>query len=381
MYHLDLFTGIGGFSLAAREVWGDEHTIISFCEVDRRCRDFLSRAWPGVPCHKDIKTLDARKWLGRVDLLSAGVPCQPASRAGKQKGKEDDRWLWDETLRVVEECKPTWLLFENPPGIQDVGLDGILAELEGKGYEIGILDIPACAVDAPHIRSRLWIVGYSSHVGPEGQRWDRETGIAEPSENDMAHCSENGRRAWSQRNMECDKLLSAKPSLWEREGNTKSDMAHRVMPGLEGSKSESGDDESQQPASERSADEYVADASGTGSDYTANQTPTEQDRFGAYGGVYLGSYRFQGQWDNCSWLPCADGKVRRAPDDSIGMAYGLPVELSEALGTEGRQTPEDCEPTRSLLGALGNSIVWQVAVKIMMAIKAAMSTGIKDGHD
>jgi DNA (cytosine-5)-methyltransferase 1 len=304
--HLDLFTGIGGFSLAAYEVWGDEHAIVSFCEIDRRCREFLSRTWPGVPCWDDIKTLDATKWIGTVDLLSAGVPCQPASRAGKQKGEEDDRWLWPEALRIVEECKPTWVLFENPPGVQDVGLDGILAELEGKGYEIGILDIPACAVDAPHIRSRLWIVGYSES--------------------------------------------STRRVLQQHERSGKSDIDARG-----------------------STEGGVADTR-----YQQSRWTTESERCKS-----SGTFRAPSRlcWDSHLWLPCADGKVRRAPDDTLGLAHGLPMELLEALGTEGRQTPEDCEPSRSLLGALGNSIVPQVAVEIMMAIKAAMSTGIKDGHD
>jgi DNA (cytosine-5)-methyltransferase 1 len=279
MRHLDLFTGIAGFSLAAREVWGDEHTIISFCEIDRRCREFLARAWPGIPCHDDIKTLDATQWLGAVDLCCAGIPCQPASRAGKQKGSGDERWLWPEALRIIEECKPTWLLLENPPGIQDVGLDGILAALEGQGYEIGILDIPACAVGSPQLRHRLWILGFSMSIGS---------------------ARNNGRRSREESEDRC-------------EGN----LAHSGMSGCEISTSQPGDAGQEQQAIER--------------------------------GVLRGNS--PSQWGSSIWLSCADGKVRRAPDDSICLVDGL---------------------HRSILGALGNSIVPQVAVEIMRAIKTAM---------
>lgn len=154
--HVDLFSGIGGFSLACK--WAGIETI-QFVEIDKRCRDFLSKTYPGVPIHDDIKTF---KWDGRpVFLLTAGVPCQPASRAGKQRGKDDYRWLWPEALRVLSDVRPAWVVFENPPGIGDVGLSGIIAQVENKGYEVRVFGIPACAVGAPHRRERYWIVAHA----------------------------------------------------------------------------------------------------------------------------------------------------------------------------------------------------------------------------
>jgi DNA (cytosine-5)-methyltransferase 1 len=159
--HLDLFSGIGGFALAVQWVWGDVHEIVSFCDNDKAAQVVLSKHWPGVPIHDDIKTLDATKWRGTVDLVTGGFPCQPFSCAGKRKGASDDRYLWPEMLRVIAECQPRWVLGENVPGIIGMELDKVLAGLEGEGYETGTLIVPACAVDAPHIRSRIWIVAHA----------------------------------------------------------------------------------------------------------------------------------------------------------------------------------------------------------------------------
>ena len=155
--HIDLFTGLAGFTLACH--WNGIQTEV-MCEKDERCRRFLERTWPGIPIIDDIRDFDGTEWRGRF-LLTGGVPCQPASRAGKQGGKGDMRWLWPEAIRVVGEALPRWCLFENPPGIYDVGIDRILSDLEGIGYETGIIEIPACAVNAPQLRQRVWIVGHT----------------------------------------------------------------------------------------------------------------------------------------------------------------------------------------------------------------------------
>ena len=104
MKHLDLFSGVGGFPLAASWVWGKGHEIVSFCEIDPFCQKVLKKHWPDVPCHDDIKTLKGDSF-GAIDLISGGVPCQPASCAGKRKGREHDRNLW--IFRVMP-CKKCW---------------------------------------------------------------------------------------------------------------------------------------------------------------------------------------------------------------------------------------------------------------------------------
>lgn len=160
--HLDLFSGIGGNSLAADSVWGDiEHT---FCEIDPYCRAVLKKHWPNAIIHEDIRTLDPVS-IGPVDLVTGGFPCQPFSNAGKRKGKEDDRDLWPEMLRVIKGCRPTWVIGENVAGFIGMELDRSISDLEGEGYAVQAFDIPAVAVDAPHLRHRIWIVAYRESIG------------------------------------------------------------------------------------------------------------------------------------------------------------------------------------------------------------------------
>jgi DNA (cytosine-5)-methyltransferase 1 len=163
MRQLDLFSGIGGFALAARWAWEKEHEIISFVENNKYCQKILAENFPGVPIHGDIKTFDARKYRRTVDLLTGGFPCQPYSIAGKQKGAGDDRALWHEMFRVIQECQPTWIIGENVPQLANMELDQVLFDLEGEDYETQTFNIPACAVDAWHKRKRLWILAYSGH--------------------------------------------------------------------------------------------------------------------------------------------------------------------------------------------------------------------------
>ncbi len=169
MRHIDLFSGIGGFALAASWVWGDEHEIVTFCEKEEFPRKVLKKHWPDVPCVKDIHNFKGDDY-GAVDLITGGFPCQPFSVAGKQRGAEDDRYLWPETLRVLQENKPRWFIGENVPGIINMALDDVLSSLESEGYETETLIIPACAVNAPHRRNRVWIVAYSTRECSHGGR-------------------------------------------------------------------------------------------------------------------------------------------------------------------------------------------------------------------
>ncbi len=221
--HLDLFSGIGGFSLAADWVWGADHEIIGFCEQDRFCQKVLKKHWPDVQIYEDVKELDyetvmadascCRKWkltgkieetckplytskreksifkfrsgsssgnecetkqTNSINLITAGWPCQPFSVAGKQRGKEDDRHLWSEVIRIIRECRPRWFIGENVVGIVNMELDNCLSDLADAKYTTETFVIPACAVDAPHRRDRVWVVAYSS-----GTRRTRGKGCGE----------------------------------------------------------------------------------------------------------------------------------------------------------------------------------------------------------
>lgn len=156
MNHIDLFSGIGGFALAAH--WAGFQTEV-FCERDEFCQKVLHKHWPAAPIVDDIFRFDGTRHAGAT-LLTGGFPCQPYSCAGKKMGNEDDRALWPEMFRVIIECRPRWVVAENVPGIVDMALDGVLSDLENQGYEVGTMVIPACAVNAPHIRKRVWIVAH-----------------------------------------------------------------------------------------------------------------------------------------------------------------------------------------------------------------------------
>ena len=169
---LDLFSGIGGFSYAAEKLVGGYETV-AFCEQDQFCQQVLRKPWPNVPIYDDVRTIDATR-LGNIDIVAGGFPCQAVSQAGLQKATEDDRWLWDEMLRIIQDCKPRWVIGENVVGLININ-EGVLFEqvqtdLEKEGYSVQSVVIPACAKNAPHRRDRVWIVGYSNDTGNRTSR-------------------------------------------------------------------------------------------------------------------------------------------------------------------------------------------------------------------
>jgi DNA (cytosine-5)-methyltransferase 1 len=171
MTHLDLCSGIGGFHLAAE--WAGFDTV-GFSEVDPYCCKLLAQKWPMILNYGDLRTANFAELEGRITVLSAGVPCQPASLAGKRKGSADARWLWPAVLDVVGYVKPAWCIFENPPGILSLReFETVLLRLGDLGYEVRLFSVPANAVGADHLRQRVFIVANrnverlerSEHVG------------------------------------------------------------------------------------------------------------------------------------------------------------------------------------------------------------------------
>ena len=163
---LDLFSGIGGFSLGLERAGMQT---VAFCEIEPYPRAVLRKHWPNVPCYEDVRTLTAERLnadgIGPIDVICGGFPCQPFSQAGKQLAEKDVRHLWPEYFRLVKECRPSWVIGENVIGLINLGLDAVLDDLEGIGYATRTFDIPACAVGAPHYRRRVWITANATSGG------------------------------------------------------------------------------------------------------------------------------------------------------------------------------------------------------------------------
>ena len=156
---LDVCSGIGGFSLGLEATGGFD--TVAFCEYDEFCRKVLNKHWPEVPIYKDLKEIgnEPTRLIQEFDLICGGIPCQPFSLAGKQKGKEDDRHLWPYMYEIIKHKKPTWVIVENVGGFVNVALDDVCLDLETEGYATQSFIIPACGVEAPHRRERIWILG------------------------------------------------------------------------------------------------------------------------------------------------------------------------------------------------------------------------------
>ena len=178
---LDLFSGLGGFSLGLERT--GQFKTVAFCEIDKFCTLILQKHWKGVKIYNDVKEITKEKFITDgiqlPDIITGGFPCQPFSVAGKQKGTSDDRHLWPEMFRIIQEFTPRWVVGENVKGITNIQ-DGMVFEtvctdLEGAGYEVRTFNIPACSVGAPHRRERMWIVAHrkESMVNPDDIRLEQ----------------------------------------------------------------------------------------------------------------------------------------------------------------------------------------------------------------
>ena len=177
-----LFAGIGGFDLGLERAG---MTIKWQVENDPFCNRVLAKHWPGVRRFGDIRDCGSHN-LPAVDLICGGFPCQPYSIAGKRKGQADDRHLWPEMFRVISELRPAWVLCENVTEIDGVALDDCLSDLEAAGYETAPpLEIPACAVNAPHIRQRVWIVAYAQCFRTSGRQFGGPQQIDKTNESEL----------------------------------------------------------------------------------------------------------------------------------------------------------------------------------------------------
>ena len=241
MTHLDLFSGIGGFALAAR--WAGIETV-QFVENEEFAQKVLTKNFPGVPIHDDIKTYRANGIVSPF-LLTGGYPCQPFSQAGRRRGQNDDRHLWPEMFRVIQECRPNWVLAENVTGHIKLGLQEVLADLEGEGYQSQVFHIGALAKDAPHRRMRVWIVANSSSGLSNRKGEEICTGRNSPDNGskDVAHSKCNSQRpshrgnfGISSRGWE-EQGISKGSQDWSNSGDSSKNVAYSQSKRVEGYRS------------------------------------------------------------------------------------------------------------------------------------------------
>lgn len=165
MTHASLFSGIGGFDLAAE--WAGWTNAFN-CEIDPFCQAVLKYHFPNAAQYEDIRTTDFTIWRGRIDVLTGGFPCQPFSLAGKRKGTDDDRYLWPTMLGVIRVVRPRWVVGENVFGIVNwsdgMVFEQVCADLEAAGYKVQSYIIPAAGVGADHLRSRVWFVAHTNGI-------------------------------------------------------------------------------------------------------------------------------------------------------------------------------------------------------------------------
>ena len=176
--HIDLCSGIGGFSLGFQ--WAELSEPILFCELDEFCQKILKKHWPDVPICNDVKELadDTTKFIprprGRKRILTGGYPCQSFSQAGKRLGWEDPRAIWPFIFRIVQQERPDVCVFENVAGHISLGLDEVLHDLEGEGYNTRTFVCGAETTGAPHKRNRLWIIARNV-ADPQRMGWEQRS--------------------------------------------------------------------------------------------------------------------------------------------------------------------------------------------------------------
>lgn len=339
MTHIDLFSGIGGFALAAEQVWGDDYHNLFFCDINKFCQAVLRKNFgKEILIYDDIKEVSKEKFVKKygkvpyVDLLTAGPPCQPASQAGNREGENDDRWLWQEMFTVIQDYHPTWCLIENVYGLlsleRGVVFETLFSKMESLGYEVQPIVIGAVGKNAPHKRYRVFFIAHDSNADKcrlQKSRPEQQSGrIRQSDENDT--------------DPKCEGYV--------RRGCGSDSNGTRVHENKQAGKETWG-------ATSR-CNENVGNAEGTGQQGRFDgQRPKQHGRAGQSG--------FEG-WDE-NWYEIATRLCR--VDD------GLPVKLDELKLTKPKHREQR-------LKALGNAVVVPLIASLLRLIKQADEAPIEE---
>jgi len=374
---LDLFSGIGGFSYAAERLVGGFETV-AFCEQDEFCKKILHKHWPTIPIINDVKELadNADEFRGIVDIVCGGFPCQPVSVAGVQRGDADDRWLWPEMFRVIQGCKPEWVIAENVTGLINIKggvlFESVQTDLESEGYSVQPIVLPAASKNAPHRRDRIWIIAHSNCKSkPDGtkheQRLERANNVGNSQHDGLSSSQvggeyeENGRGA-----SQGQKKTEQSEGTSKRKSNVT--MAHtRCEHGSEGNATELDKEQTEwasRTVHAESSGERQSDATDTDS-----QRLQRQRRKSESVSQCETKHSIRGGGEKVK-----TAKSWKSQSSLCGMDDGIPSRLDGFDGWD--REPEDIPRVATgiknrteRLKSLGNSIVPQVVAEIFRAIK------------
>ena len=331
--HFDVCSGIGGFSLGFR--WAALSEPVAFCEIDPYCQKVLAKNFPNIPIFNDVKELvndrpESTRTIPDHDILTSGYPCQPFSVAGQRRGEEDERNIWRFVFEIVKRKHPTWCVFENVYGHIAMGLDQVLHDMESEGYTTQTFVVPACSLNAPHKRDRLWIVGNSEHDGSLAskiRRGNQETSKgASQGQNQAEQSSGTSRR---------------------KDNGTLADTESEGLQGLDKRSPtiSTERDEITDIGTKGSRDKDVANSKCMGRE---SRTSIREE---------LAREESHGKFNNRSTNGSAQERARSWWDvePNVGrVAYGIPSRVDRLRG-------------------LGNAIVPQIAMQIGLSIKEAMN--------
>ena len=226
--HFDVCSGIGGFSVGFR--WAALSEPVAFCEIDPYCQKVLAKNFPNIPIFNDVKELvndrpESTRTIPDHDILTSGYPCQPFSVAGQRRGEEDERNIWRFVFEIVKRKHPTWCVFENVYGHIAMGLDQVLHDMESEGYTTQTFVVPACSLNAPHKRDRLWIVCNLADTESEGlQGLDKRSATISTERDELTDSGTEGSRAKDVANSKCmgrESRTSVREELARKESHGK----------------------------------------------------------------------------------------------------------------------------------------------------------------
>jgi DNA (cytosine-5)-methyltransferase 1 len=358
---LDLFSGIGGFSLAASWVWGDDLDLAGFCELDAYCGKVLKKNFPDVPIYPDIKELRG-EWFRNIDLITGGFPCQDISVAGKGAGIDGDRsGLWSEMCRVISEVRPRYALIENVPMLIHRGLERVLLDLAEIGYDAEWQIIGADDVGARHKRKRIWIVAYPDSTrlekhgafNPDLSWRSGKTGSGEePEEKTVAYPNSDGTKRDQPSNGQRGGIMENGDTSRETMAHTDNAGSGASADGTDGNGSQENQGRHRQPFAEPGRHgETMAHTQHAGRHDTGTVPHTASvGSSGSGQSQYPGHQTSPGEGETANFIDERIGDIWAVEPDVGRVANGVPKRVDRLRG-------------------LGNAIVPQVAALIMQMIK------------